>query len=149
MMRALWQDDEYRRAMSEMSRNMWTDERKQEWAETMKGDANPAWVGGRYVEPDKGYVMVRCPDEYRDMARQNNYVLEHRLVMARHLGRSLEEQEVVHHLNGDIQDNRLENLKLYPNHREHYIQEHAAEIAAENSHTGRTVSYHLRARNSD
>lgn len=37
---------------------------------------------------------------------------EHRHVMQQHLGRKLLFDEVVHHLNNDSRDNRLENLEL-------------------------------------
>lgn len=50
--------------------------------------------------------------------RKSSY--EHRLVMEQHLGRKLTRDEVVHHINGNIQDNRIENLQVMKN-SEHSI----------------------------
>lgn len=76
------------------------------------GSGHHSWKGGRIVN-SQGYVAVRIPpdDPMRSMG-QNGYVLEHRLLMARHLGRPLRRSETVHHRNGDRKDNRMENLQL-------------------------------------
>jgi len=76
------------------------------------GPENTNYKGGRVVH--HGYVYVRGPveDLYSTMVEASGYVPEHRLKMARALGRPLTSHETVHHINADRTDNRLENLQL-------------------------------------
>ena len=78
-------------------------------------------VGWR-LRPD-GYIYVQRP--LHPMATKSGYILEHRLIMAEHVGRNLLPTEDVHHINGDRADNRLENLELV-GHAEH-LKEHYQE----------------------
>lgn len=77
----------------------------------LRGEKHWTWKGGITRTAD-GYVLVRTR-EFESMSRINGYIPEHRLVMARHLGRPLSPHETVHHRNGVRDDNRLENLELF------------------------------------
>lgn len=50
---------------------------------------------------------------------QRKMVRLHRLLAARHLGRPLRPEEVVHHRDGDSLNNALENLEVLPDQRHH------------------------------
>ena len=52
-------------------------------------------------------------------AQKRGKILKHRLIMEKNLGRYLKKSEVVHHINNDPLDNRIENLKLFNNKSEH------------------------------
>ncbi|KKN78493.1 hypothetical protein LCGC14_0350250 [marine sediment metagenome] len=84
------------------------------------GANNRRWKGGR-SGTTSGYIMVKVhPDDFfLPMATKDCYIMEHRLVMAKHLNRCLLPWEIVHHKNGIRDDNRLENLELLPTNKQH------------------------------
>lgn len=86
-----------------------------------RGPANGNWKGGRSKAGESGrYWKVRAPGHPH--ADRHGYVLEHRLVMERQLGRLLHPHEIVHHLNDDPRDNRPENLAVMT--QSEHIREH-------------------------
>ena len=67
---------------------------------------NPSWKGGRRID-DKGYVRISIGNR--------KWVYEHRMVVAKDIGRELEKQEQIHHLDGDKTKNNISNLVLVKN----------------------------------
>lgn len=76
-------------------------------------DGHGNWKGGRH-KTTGGYieVLLNRDSPYFSMVNSDGYVLEHRLVMAQHLGRPLTKLETVHHKFGVKDDNRFEKLEL-------------------------------------
>lgn len=78
------------------------------------GDYNQApdrtGVGRGTGQNPTEYIFVKVDN---DAYYPNQWIQEHRLVMANHIGRKLETHENVHHINGDKHDNRIENLELW------------------------------------
>ncbi|KKK68349.1 hypothetical protein LCGC14_2944950, partial [marine sediment metagenome] len=72
------------------------------------------WKGG-FIQ-HRGYIFIHKPRHPRN---NNGYIPYHRFVMEQYLGRILKSTEVVHHINSNLSDNKIENLKLFSSHSKH------------------------------
>lgn len=78
--------------------------------EPLIGPINPNWKSGIHKTLD-GRVRVHFPS-HPSASKTFPYILRSRLVMEKHLGRILKSGEIVHHINGIVDDDRIENLEL-------------------------------------
>lgn len=74
-----------------------------------KGDLGPVEKIERY----KGEWRTNKDGYLWRGKKGGGHEFQHRAVMEKHLGRSLTQEETVHHINGNRQDNRIENLELW------------------------------------
>jgi len=82
----------------------------------INGKNNPNFKGYR-TKNHEGYIFLYLPNH---PSRINNYIAEHRIVMENYLGRYLKPTEIIHNKNGIKDDNRIENLMLCKNRKEHH-----------------------------
>jgi flagellar basal body rod protein FlgC len=71
------------------------------------------YQGYTYSLPRKGgkkYILIHLPEHPN--ATKKGYVREHRLEMELEIGRFLTADEVVHHIDGDSENNKIDNLQL-------------------------------------
>jgi len=80
-----------------------------------KGVKHNRWNGGRKTTT-RGYIRIYTANH--PFADKRNYVLEHRLIMEKHIGRPIKLPEVVHH-EGKKSDNRIQMLILFKNNGYH------------------------------
>jgi hypothetical protein len=66
-------------------------------------------IGAKKQRGD-GYIAIYFPEHPK--ANKEGLIMEHRLVMECYLGRWLDDDECVHHINHKRDDNRLCNLRL-------------------------------------
>lgn len=84
-----------------------------------RGEGNPKWRGGKHKNSD-GYIKLFRPDHPK--ADKAGYVYQHRIVMEEYIGRDLKKDEIIHHINGIKDDNRMCNL-IIVNAEEHQMYE--------------------------
>ena len=111
------------REIASLGRAGWTDESMASYRQKMSGENNPAWKGGVTLWRKHGNYppikYVRCPPAFLGMARKDGYIMEHRLIVAQHLGRLLKRSEVVHHIDHDATNNDPKNLMLFSSNSQH------------------------------
>lgn len=93
-----------------------SEETKKILSQQKLGEKSRFWNGGISIDGD-GYILIYKSEH--PYANKNKYVYQHRLIMEAFLNRYLAKEEVVHHINGIITDNRIENLMLFKNKKEH------------------------------
>ena len=83
------------------------------------------WNGGRYINK-AGYVMILIKSGSTNRkSGWENYRPEHIIVMEKFLGRTLHKKECVHHIDGDKQNNRIDNLVIIDSNEHHRKTHHS------------------------
>jgi len=82
--------------------------RRKENREAFFKDASVEWKDGMWKDP-MGYYLVCCPEQSN---RKLGYIPLHRLRAQLAIGRKLKKDEIVHHIDGNIHNNKNDNLLI-------------------------------------
>jgi len=83
------------------------------------GHNNANWKGGKSLGRTNQKYTISL--NHKHPKGHNGYVLEHRLIAEKVLGKYLPQSAVVHHINGDTFDNRNQNLVICENDSYHQL----------------------------
>lgn len=108
------QSEEHKRKIALITKKRW---QEGEFDKILIGKYHPSWKGGRLTNGKK-YVWIYSPNHpfaLKGKEGGKGYVIEHRLVMEKKLGRYLKPSEIVHHIDGNRKNNNIKNLELTTN----------------------------------
>ena len=71
---------------------------------------NSNWKGGRGIDP-RGAAWVYVPGSSDGIIKAHT-ISEYRLIAAKKIGRPLLDNEIVHHIDGDVTNNDFENIQV-------------------------------------
>lgn len=109
-------------------RKAWNKGKKNHYESWCKGknnikiskDKHYLWKGGKTIK--QGYLFLLKPEHPN--AGSIGYIKNSRFIMSQHLNRPLKSTEIVHHINGNKLDDRIENLTILnrSEHAKHHAQ---------------------------
>ena len=76
------------------------------------GPNSHLWKGEK-TKHNSGYIYIYSPNS------KNSRMLEHRKIIENYLNRPLSSNEIIHHINDNKSDNRIENLIVFSNRKNH------------------------------
>ena len=80
------------------------------------------WKGG--IIYNNGYRLIKCQNTEHPHQFRGGYIYEHRHVMEQSIDRYLTPSEKVHHVDGNIKNNNIENLVLCKSNSDHFKKFH-------------------------